>query len=173
MDEIKISELFRWNPESNEIIGSCWNHKNSVNDFIFRSESNLRQIQVELRNGNIHRATEALVFAVQDISEASKMSKIFLIIPICNHTNQEVIINTIDCTFAFFKNKKPKSYLNDVAIDADPNRRKAIFSLMEKPKAHCTFPAFQEMDHFDFWLIRGEATITLDHKHLYFFYNLL
>ncbi len=61
MDELACDDRIRWCPVTNQILGTCWPHKDECTSYTFDTWMNLSEIKTTLANGRIHKPKEALV----------------------------------------------------------------------------------------------------------------
>ena len=161
--EFRINQKLRWNCNSNEIVGLCYNHKCCLQSVQFDSWLVLNEIKAQLDSNNIHIATEALIISIGQISAGDIIPKPILIIPICNHTNTCMLNEILPKIVDGFKELNPASKLVNLATDGDPNRRKVLNS-MRMP--NLSLPALRELKFFDQNLFLGNMSINYDPKHL-------
>ena len=161
MDEIALKPNCRYNNQTNEIVGFCWNHRNTINSFKFESHLSINQIQRKFKANEIHLANDALCVTIGKISSTNIVPKPIIVIPLCSHTLFEIneIVYSIKEIFHEFN---PSGHLLNVATDGDHFRRKMLNSVRE-PSSNLFWSTLR---FFDDHLLYGTLGINFDIKHL-------
>ena len=140
MDELAVSPRIRWRPETNEIVGTCWNHKEVIRNYIFDQWLRLESFKHNLEIGKIHLANEALVLSLCKID--SQIVPITILVILIKEIIQHV--------YYIFQNKMKYAKLVNIATDGDTNRRKALNELRIEINE---FEIFNDFECFDLKLI--------------------
>lgn len=162
MDEIVIDERVRWNPKNNEIIGTCWQHKNEVISYSFNSWLNLKEIKQALDKGAIHTCKEALVVTLCKLNTENIITRPILVVPLCCKSNADFIVLMIKIIADEFE-CYPNCKLINVASDGDSSRRKALNSLRH---TNIHLNALTDLQFFSQKLLFGRYSVNYDPKHL-------
>ncbi|CAF0901890.1 unnamed protein product [Brachionus calyciflorus] len=132
IDEIAISPKIRWSPGNNEILGFCFNHKFNIKSYSFDSWVKLVELKNKYQKNEIHLCKEALVITLSRISNTDIIPRPILVLPICCHSNENLISNSIKIIIETFERICPDGQILNVATYGDPNRRVAL-NLLRKP----------------------------------------
>lgn len=163
MDELAITQRLRWNCNNNQIVGSCYNHKNKVSSFDFNNILNLVEIKNKLTNNEIHLAKESLLITIAAVGVQDSTQKIILNLPVCCHKNGSIIEEAIQAIVQEFNALNPLSSILNIATDGDPNRRKAINSMRSTNKY---LSELKTLKHFEQQFLLGEFGVNYDPKHI-------
>ncbi len=165
MDELAVTPRVRWNSKNNELVGTCFNHKEFQSSYEFKNELNLHQLKNNLKSNKLHLAKESLLVTLSAITNNSddKIPKILCNMPLCSHKNGNVIkdiINEIDSTF---ERLNPNSNIVNVATNGDPYRRNILNQMREENK---DLNELKHLPHFHQQFLLGKYGINFDPKHV-------
>ena len=161
MDEIALTQRIRWLPNTNEIIGFCYNHKHEIFSFEFDNFISINQIESKYKENNIHVANDALVVTLCPLSKIDTIPRPIIIFPLCCHRLFE-IKNVVQEIINIFNDINPKGKICNIATDGDPFRRKLLNNERELSK----ISLFNCMPIFSNRLLYGYFGINFDVKHL-------
>ncbi|KAG9083015.1 hypothetical protein FS749_006369 [Ceratobasidium sp. UAMH 11750] len=74
LDEIKIQALFRWDPDTNTILGACREHVQDPTCLQFKSVDQVLGLFDKVNKGEVHLGTEATVAAIGFLSNDPRRS---------------------------------------------------------------------------------------------------
>ena len=163
LDEIAISPRVRWCPETNQIIGTCYNHKHEVENYEFLNWLNLEEIKSKLEQDKIHIAKECLVISITNLTSNDHTPKPIICIPICSHENGHLVSDIIRCIITEFKRLNPNSVIVNLATDGDLNRRKMLNKYREANQEN---HILSQLKLFPQNFLLGKFGINFDPKHL-------
>jgi hypothetical protein len=162
MDETAIETRFRYDMKTNEIQGSCFNHKNFIDSYSFNSSHNIDEIQEALQENSIHKTNEALVIATSKINHKDIIAYPILVMPLCEKKNSYNLTNILKCIVAEFNNYSNSNIIN-FATDGDSTRR-AIFNNLREMNHDLI--ELKDLPLFDQNFVLGEYGLDYVCKHL-------
>jgi hypothetical protein len=163
MDEVAIVPKIRYHRKNNCFVGTCSNHMLNKDSYKFNNFADLDFLHDSLISKETHLAHEALVITISSLSSSDNYPRPILISPICNHSNETLLIESIKEIATQFKELNSDAFLVNVATDGDPSRRKTLNS-MRRPQRH--LKALHGLPFFDQNLLLGYLGINFDAKHI-------
>ena len=131
-------------------------------NYQFNNWTDLEHLHDTLLSNTTHLASEALVITLSAIANHGIPTPI-VISPICNHSNDEFVRESIKEIIRSFTNLNPESNIVNVATDGDSSRRKTLNSLR---CIQTEFKSLVNLKLFDQNLLFGRYGINFDAKHL-------
>lgn len=89
----------------------------------------LNLLKEKLEMEELHLAREALVITISEISRKDITPRPILVLPICDHKNESLILEIIPEIIKQFNVHNKDASLVNLASDGDSNRRKALNKL--------------------------------------------
>ena len=111
MDEIAIVPKCRYHHETNELIGTCYNHKTNQTSYKLNSILDIEEIDENINSNKIHYAKECLVIGISSMGTSELAPKPILMIPICSHSNESLIKDGIPTIVNKFESLNPDAIL--------------------------------------------------------------
>jgi hypothetical protein len=122
MDELAIISRARWSPSNNEIVGFCYNHKNSIQSWKFNNFLKVKLIEKQFANQQIYLAKEVLVISICPMNVNDCIPKPVIMLPICCK-KCDVLEEIIKTTIKKFEEINTFGCLLNNASDGDSYRR--------------------------------------------------
>jgi hypothetical protein len=123
----------------------------------------LNLLKEKLEMEELHLAREALVITISEISRKDITPRPILVLPICDHKNESLILEIIPEIIKQFNVHNKDASLVNLASDGDSNRRKALNKLRKKNNS---LPIIEDLKLFDQMFLIGELGIDYDIKHI-------
>ena len=131
MDEIIIVKIPRFDHKSNEVVGFCANHILNGNPYRLRNYYALKELKDSLDGGEIHKASEVLVIALNDISKQDINPMLVIALPLCSHKIPDMLSRILKYIVEKFPKENPNAFLANLATDGDSSRRNTLNSLRQ------------------------------------------
>ncbi|KAF8316237.1 uncharacterized protein EI90DRAFT_2945067, partial [Cantharellus anzutake] len=169
-DEIKIEEVSRYDPSTNNIVGVCREHSSGFAlEYVSADEAD--RLFEGVRDGAVHLAVEATIGAVGSLSSSARIygSRPILISPTCKRENASSHAKLIEVVIEACRNDL-KGPLYSLASDGESRRGAALAQITLKEPLSDTspiYPLLSPLPLFNHLVGKHDITCDKDYKHLF------
>ncbi|KAF8324358.1 uncharacterized protein EI90DRAFT_3146928 [Cantharellus anzutake] len=169
-DEIKIEEVSRYDPSTNNIVGVCHEHSSGF-ALEYASTDEADRLFEGVRDGAVHLAVEATIGAVGSLSSSARIygSHPILISPTCKRENASSHAKLIEVVIEACRNDL-KGPLYSLASDGESRRGAALAQITLKEPLSDTspiYPLLSPLPLFNHLVGKHDITCDKDYKHLF------
>lgn len=173
VDECALEERPRYDAERDQVIGLCREHVKNVDTTVSSIET-LREIQLALDEGRVHRAKEATVISFGPFSSIKYNPIPAAIIGTCKTEKDFEHAKLLRTVLQAFNESPHGPAAGNVvfclATDGDPTRRRAVHMITMSHKLEETSPIYTLLAPLALMNLQcgpGDITADIDFKHVF------